>query len=172
MLENLEPSQKTVQYAKKAKPLTVHEKLRAELKYLYATEWSDEWLTDLPKKWKLCDDLLILQPSCFSLPHWSQKYVDLWKLVANVFKVRRVAIENRVKSDDFRTPNLTLLYGTDPIVIVNNNGIKYLLTKLMLPFINFYYYSIYFPEFKVLLRHTKMHVQLGEHYRKTPNSSI
>lgn len=118
-------------YPKKAKPLTVHDKLRSELKHLYQNQWSDKWLADLPKKWKVCEDLLILQPGCFTLPHWTDNTLnitelDLWKLVATLFKVKRIAKENRVKSDDFRSPNLQLLYGTDPIVIINNNGIKYI----------------------------------------------
>jgi len=119
-----EPAHQQAKYAKKAKPLTVHDILKIELKKLYAAEWTDDWERDLPRKWKLCDDLLILQPSCFTLPHWHNNEDELWQLVARVFKVGRVARENRVKSDDFRTPNLTLLYGNDPMVLVNNNGIK------------------------------------------------
>ncbi len=125
-----EPAHQQAKYAKKAKPLTVHDILKTELKKLYAAEWTDDWLRDLPRKWKLCDDLLILQPSCFTLPHWYSNEAELWQLVARVFKVGRVARENRVKSDDFRTPNLTLLYGIDPVVLVNNNGIKLVLRIL------------------------------------------
>jgi hypothetical protein len=61
------------------------------------------------------------------MPIWADfesKTISLWKTVAQCFKVSRIAQENRVKSDDFRSPNLTLLFGTDPIVVTNNNGIK------------------------------------------------
>ncbi len=74
------------------------------------------------------DDLLILPPLCFNLPVWAEfesKTNTFWKTVAGCFKVNRIAQENRVKSDDFRSPNLTLLFGRDPIVVINNNGIKY-----------------------------------------------
>ena len=115
-------------YPKKAKPITVHDKLRSGLKDLYNfTDWTDELLNDLPKKWKICDDLIILPPTCFTLPDWISNTVSqeaLWSTIATVFNVKRVAKEHRVKSDDFRTPNLTLLYGTDPVVLINNNGIK------------------------------------------------
>lgn len=127
ILHKQEPCEDKV-YRKKAKPQTVHDKLRSCLKELYqALEWTDTLLNDLPKKWKICDDLIILPPTCFTLSDWTTGIVSgeaLWSTVANVFKVKRVAKEHRVKSDDFRTPNMTLLYGTDPIVLINNNGIK------------------------------------------------
>ena len=128
MIENLNVSVDTKNiYPKKAKPLTTHDKLRNQLKEIYQNDWEDSWLEDLPKKWKICEDLLILPPTCFTLPHWSnleKKDFDLWERIASIFKVKRVAKENRVKSDDFRSPNLKLLYGDDPIVVINNNGIK------------------------------------------------
>ena len=110
-------------YPKKAKPISTHEKLRIALKNLYPNEWDDSWIEDLPKKWKQCQDLLILPANCFTLPHWSSN--EFWKLIAHIFRAERVAQENRIKPDDFRSPNLTLLYGNDPIVVINNNGIKY-----------------------------------------------
>lgn len=127
VLHKQEPCEDKV-YPKKAKPLTVHNKLRSCLKELYqAHEWTETLLNDLPKKWKICDDLIILPPTCFTLSDWTTGTVSgetLWSTVANVFKVKRVAQEHRVKSDEFRTPNMTLLYGIDPIVLINNNGIK------------------------------------------------
>ena len=131
-------------YAKKAKPLNQHEKLRRSLAAYCSDrlglEWNEaEWHSDLPRKYKLCPDIVILPANCFQLSHWFGQQRDddnnddeaaaLWKTVASAFNVRRVARENAVKPDDYRSPNLTLLYGSDPIVCICNNDIKYVLTR-------------------------------------------
>ncbi|CAF0718108.1 unnamed protein product [Brachionus calyciflorus] len=118
-------------FPKKPKPLNQHEILKRDLRLLF-TEWHDHWEKDLPKKWKIADDLIILPSNCFQLTHWNEKD-NFWFHLAKCFKVNRVAQENKVKPDDFRSPNLTLLYGNSSIVTVNNNGIKYCydITKCM-----------------------------------------
>lgn len=35
-------------------------------------EWNDEYLNDLPKKWKIFDDLVLLPFSCFTNNIWYQ----------------------------------------------------------------------------------------------------
>ena len=121
-------------YEKKAKPITQHDKLKRYLSgYMMESahlEWNDEWYEDLPKKWKLCqNELLILPATCFQMPHWpktsSSNCQTFYSGLAECFKVKRIAQENRVKSDDFRSPNLTLLHGEDSIVSVVNNGVHY-----------------------------------------------
>ena len=115
-------------YPKKAKPITVHQKLPKDLKSLFENilkyEWKEEWCEDLPKKWKITHDLLILPSNCFILEHWKKFDSRLWETVAKCFNVKRVSQENKVKSDNFRSPNLTLLYGEDSFVTVCNNDIK------------------------------------------------
>ena len=113
------------QYEKKAKPITQHDKLKQFLENHIRTnnenfEWNNQWNEDLPKKWKLCqNELLILPPNCFQMSHWTSKSSnnDFYSGIAQCFKVKRVAQENRVKSDDFRSPNLTLLYGENSLGI-------------------------------------------------------
>ena len=117
-------------YAKKAKPLSQHDKLQRDLIDLlkrFALDWSQELANDLPKKWKIVtQDLLILPPNCFTLSTWKLLPEEdaVWKTVASCFRVNRVAQENRVKSDDYRTPSLNLLLGNDPVVVAVNNDIK------------------------------------------------
>ena len=120
-------------HGKKAKPLTQHDKLKRDLTTFVRThsptiEWSEIWEQDLPKKWKIAQDLLILPANCFSLSHWHQlesQTGQFWSALATYFRVNRIAQENRVKTDDFRSPNLTLLFGNDPLVVVTNNGVLY-----------------------------------------------
>lgn len=123
MMQNNNDSSPT--YPKKAKPVNQHEKLRACLVELLGNELSAELANDLPKKWKVADDLLILPPQCFQLPDWKNTNVNIWPRVADCFRVKRIAQENRVKADDFRSPNLHLIYGDDPVVNVTNNGVVY-----------------------------------------------
>lgn len=66
-----ELKEKTV-YPKKAKPKTQHDKLRESLKCLFGV-WDASWEKDLPKKWKIAQDLLILPPTCFKSSHWTAK---------------------------------------------------------------------------------------------------
>ena len=114
-------------YAKKAKPLNQHDKLERDLKSLMKDDWKPELSEDLPKKWKVSgSDLLILPESCFTSESWSKvDRSELWRLVADCFRVKRICKENRVKADGFRTPNLDLVFGDDSVVTVVNNGIKY-----------------------------------------------
>ena len=89
-----------INYPKKAKPISTHEKLRTCLQQLYANQWSDHLSNDLPKKWKIsAQNLLILPANCFLLEDWSKSDL-LWHTVATCFKVTRIAIENRVKTKE------------------------------------------------------------------------
>jgi tRNA G37 N-methylase Trm5 len=119
-------------FKKKAKPINVKTKFEQKLLEFYKlkidsslTCLPSEWQNDLPKKWKLTNNLLILPNTCFTLSHWCEFNDDIWKILAECFKVERIAQERRVKSDDFRSPNLVLLYGNSTIVNTTNNGIKY-----------------------------------------------
>lgn len=119
-----------LKYPKKAKPITQHDKIKTSLsnfmKNKFDLDWNENWNDDLPKKWKMSKELLILPANCFNLTHWTENDAanEFYKVLAECFDVKRVAKENRVKPDDYRSPNLTLLYGEDPIVTINNNGIK------------------------------------------------
>jgi tRNA G37 N-methylase Trm5 len=131
MLDENENSENLgLKYPKKAKPITQHDKIKISLsnymKEKFSLNWDENWTDDLPKKWKMSKDLLILPANCFNSTHWTQNDAssDFYKVVAECFNVKRVAQENRVKPDDYRSPNLTLLYGEDSIVTINNNGIK------------------------------------------------
>lgn len=58
---------------------------------------------------------------------------DLWMSVASALKCKRLAIDNRVKCDEFRSSGTTLLLGKNGWVEHIDNGIKYVfdVTKVM-----------------------------------------
>jgi hypothetical protein len=51
---------------------------------------------------------------------------SFWELVARSLKVKRVAKENRIQNDGYRTPNIEILIGhlDNPWVFTEDNGIK------------------------------------------------
>ena len=142
-----EPTEAKIEYSKKAKPIMPRDKLITSLKQmlqLIEIEWNEDLDKDVPKKWKLFDDLILLPLNCFLLEIWRKlgSFVNsskknknsifclidgniLWKTVATSLKVKRVAKENRINCDGFRTPNVKLLFGDDPWVLTVDNGIKY-----------------------------------------------
>lgn len=119
----------TKKYPKKAKPLSIKDKLIQNLKEFClanSLELTDELLNDFPKKWRIFDDLAVIPSSCFQLDAWSSiESKQLWHIIASSLRVKRLAQENRIKSDDYRSPNVKMLLGDDTWVFTVNNGIKY-----------------------------------------------
>lgn len=128
--------------------------------YDLSSEDKDELLSDLPTSWEKHGDLVILSSTSFTHKKWTQlkKYpncqikddepaklttrrivgnghggIDLWTLVASALKCRRLAIDDGVKCDRFRSSGTTLLVGGDGWVEHIDNGIKYVfdVTKVM-----------------------------------------
>ena len=75
----------------------------------------------IPHKWELYDDFCLLSEGSFDSPYWNETFKllsnsncqDLFRLVANVFKVSHLAVRSRInKSDILRKPHLKILYGS------------------------------------------------------------
>ena len=113
-------------------------------------------LSDLPAAWEKHGDLVILPSTSFTHEKWSQfkpsgspiKNIEstsqsivqdghcdsnLWMSVASAMNCKRLAIDNGVKCDKFRSSGATLLLGKDGWVEHIDNGIKYVFdaTKVM-----------------------------------------
>ena len=111
----------------------------------------DELLSDLPAAWVRHGDLVVLPNSAFVNKKWSQlssqnKTVEstfqavpkvpgdhIWTAIASALKCKRLAIDNQVKCDRFRSSGTTLVLGEDGWVEHIDNGIKYTfdVTKVM-----------------------------------------
>lgn len=102
------------------------ETLKKELIKLILRNSSDGKLpADVPLKWEKHGDLVLLPATAFQNPIWSDFGDELWSVVSTALKADRVARKYRVKNDDFRTPNVELLKGTNGWVIHVDNKIKY-----------------------------------------------
>ena len=100
-----------------------------------------EMLKDIPKSWEQHGDLIVLPSSSFSGKHWTTylnclsggKSAEFWTLVAESLKCKRLAINNKVSDDSFRTPGSKMILGSDSWVEHIDNGIHYIfdVTKCM-----------------------------------------
>ena len=110
-----------------------------------------ELLSELPTSWEKHGDLVILPGTSFVSKKWSRYSThlikdnepvctseivvqnELWMSVASALKCTRLAIDSRVKCDEFRSSGTTLLLGKDGWVEHIDNGIKYVfdVTKVM-----------------------------------------
>ena len=124
---------------------------------LLSSEDKDKLLSDLPTSWEKHGDLVILPSTSLTHEKWSQFKLsnhpandeepvtsisqlvqnghnnDVWVTVASALKCKRLAIDNRVKCNEFRSSGTTLLLGEDGWVEHIDNGIKYVfdVTKVM-----------------------------------------
>lgn len=107
------------------KCLSPKEILKNKLTDFFKELYFDEKLPeDVPTKWETHGDLILLPATCFQNPIWSSFGDKLWDVVADALKVTRVARKHKIKNDDFRSPNVELLKGSDGWVIHIDNKIK------------------------------------------------
>jgi len=79
-----------------------------------------------PSKWEKHGDTIIFSKSAFQNDLWSKIDNDeLWKMIANCLRVNKIAIQDNILSNDFRSPDVTFKLGTDPWVVHIDNRIKY-----------------------------------------------
>lgn len=111
----------------------------------------DELLSELPLSWERHGDLVILSSNAFRNRKWTEfsnnptkdgetiectskvHACHFWSIVASALKCKRLAIDNRVKCDKFRSSGATLVLGEEGWVEHIDNGIKYKfdVTKIM-----------------------------------------
>ncbi|GFT50337.1 tRNA wybutosine-synthesizing protein 2 homolog [Nephila pilipes] len=94
---------------------------------------SNKLLDDIPSKWEKHGDLILLPASSFQNKTWSLLGDRLWEIISLVFKCNRVARKYAINDDDFRSPCVEILKGSDGWVLHIDNKIKYTydITKCM-----------------------------------------
>ncbi|CAM1321080.1 TRMT12 (predicted) [Pycnogonum litorale] len=86
----------------------------------------DDLIPDIPRRWTIHGDLILLPHTCFTSTVWCN-YLgpELWDIVAQVFQKSRVARNGSIQKDKHRTPSVTLLKGQDGWVEHVDNNIRY-----------------------------------------------
>ncbi|XP_077434352.1 tRNA wybutosine-synthesizing protein 2 homolog [Vanacampus margaritifer] len=96
-----------------------------ELLEFHGENWTKEVREDLPRSFQRHGDLVLLGHNCFLLPLWKKMDQRLWRAVAKCLRAKRLARMNRISSDGFRSPQVTLLLGEQSWVKHVDNGITY-----------------------------------------------
>ncbi|XP_035224530.1 tRNA wybutosine-synthesizing protein 2 homolog [Stegodyphus dumicola] len=80
---------------------------------------------DVPSKWEKHGDLILLPSSSFQHPIWANFGNSLWDVVSAALKCNKIARKYKVQNNDFRSPQVDLLKGSDGWVTHVDNKIKY-----------------------------------------------
>ncbi|TRY77827.1 hypothetical protein TCAL_07833 [Tigriopus californicus] len=91
------------------------------------TESSDKPETsidsEIPHSWERHGDLILFPDKSFKNDFWNKEYI--WEAICDLFKAKRLARRAEILNNDFRSPQVTLLFGQDPWVNHIDNGITY-----------------------------------------------
>ncbi|XP_066929581.1 tRNA wybutosine-synthesizing protein 2 homolog [Clytia hemisphaerica] len=82
-------------------------------------------LQQVPHKWEIHGDMLLLPRDCLTNAFWETGQKELWEIFAKVLKVKRVAVMSRVQDNMIRTPKVALKLGADGWVKHVDNEIIY-----------------------------------------------
>ncbi|PIK38077.1 tRNA wybutosine-synthesizing protein 2-like protein [Apostichopus japonicus] len=107
---------------------TPHVKLREILRELAEekeVQWTEDLERDIPRHWEVHGDLILLPDSALQMPEWSSLLEGGWRPVADALGCKRLAQKSRIQSDDYRSPNVKLLFGKDSWVEHIDNRIRY-----------------------------------------------
>lgn len=80
---------------------------------------------DVPQKWERHTDLVLFSETLFPDSHWDSVRQVLLHTMAACLRCTRIATKTRISTDDFRTPQVQLLYGTGTLVRHVDNGVIY-----------------------------------------------
>ncbi|XP_060600800.1 tRNA wybutosine-synthesizing protein 2 homolog [Ruditapes philippinarum] len=114
--------------AKKLTVKTPQQLLKTGLKSLLEVNgysWTDDVINDIPTHWERHGDLVLIPGSTFTLPIWLQLGTEFWPTVTRSLSCKRIARKCLVSVDQYRTPQVIMLYGDNGWVEHVDNGIKY-----------------------------------------------
>ena len=100
-------------------------KILIKLHLILQTEWRHELCTDMPNHWEKHDDLVIFPINAFQHPIWTQMKSEFWTAVGKTLKAERLAKKSVISDDDFRSPKIKMLLGTNVWATKKENGIFY-----------------------------------------------
>lgn len=112
----------------KSNKLKPKEKLCKSIQELFIRKglvFKEELCQDLPSHWEKHGDLVLLSDQCFLSKEWIQIGDELWTVTAEALGAKRLAKKSVIRDNDYRSPTVCLLKGTDGWVSHVDNGITY-----------------------------------------------
>jgi len=79
-------------------------------------------IPDIPKSFEIYDDLILLPSDALKSDFDNE---NVYEIICDIFRVKRIARKNAVVNDKFRSPRTDILLGSDPWVFITENKIKY-----------------------------------------------
>ncbi len=102
---------------------------------------TDEVIEHIPTSWERHGDLIVLPPDSFSNSFWKSRFKSLsgsqlsrfWSVVSSSLRCKRLAVDQKVSNNSFRSSSATLVLGDNGWVDHVDNGIHYVfdVTKCM-----------------------------------------
>ena len=110
----------------KSTPATPYDELLAVCKSKVSASRNFD-ISDVPKHWEKHGDMILFPKDSFSTDGlWSRLEPDFWSSVATVLKAKRLAKKaGKISDDDFRTPKVAMILGSDTWASRTENGIFY-----------------------------------------------
>ncbi|XP_003378386.1 tRNA wybutosine-synthesizing protein 2-like protein [Trichinella spiralis] len=96
--------------------------------------WHPDLLKEIPEHWEKRDDMVLFPANAFKAEVFDSlgkvlivllANKEFWIIVAKCLNAKRVARVDRIHSDDFRSPQVTLILGEHSRVLQIENHIKY-----------------------------------------------
>ena len=118
------------------KRMSPHEKLECNIRGIlakYDIKLEESFTKELPTHWEIHGDLFLLPEQSFASPFWDQFGSELWSITATALGAKRLAKKSAIRNDNYRSPNVKLLFGDSGLVTHMDNGITYTydITKCM-----------------------------------------
>ena len=105
---------------------TVRQQPLQMIKDVLTTLLPQQSVNYIPRHWIKHGDLIVLPSNSFSDVQWDNiDSEELWRGVAGALGVKRLAIEDHVSNDDYRTPTCRLLLGDNGLVEHVDNKVHY-----------------------------------------------
>lgn len=87
--------------------------------------WREDLEKEIPKFWENFSNFVIFSDKYFTDKNWSLASPQIWECISRLFSNKSIALQGKIRNDDFRSPDVKIVYGESPWVEIIDNGIFY-----------------------------------------------
>lgn len=109
------------------KKMSFKEKFRSEviLKMNELGLWKEGLEKEIPTCWDNFNNFVVFNKHFFSDDCWKEVGNEIWQCISKVFSGKSIALQGKIKNDDYRSPSATVVYGDSPWIRYTDNNIHY-----------------------------------------------